>query len=74
MIHKLLPFPPPPSQVKYLQDFASKLELNIQYETEIVDISRYVDGGRNFHLTDHRNNVHQCKVVIVRYVGEANIS
>ena len=55
------------TQHKYLQDYASKLQLNIQYETEIVDVSKHVDGGRNFHLTDQHNNVHQCRVVIVRY-------
>ena len=54
-----------PPQIKYLQDFASKLQLNIQYETEIVDVSRVVAG---FLLTDNRSNVHRCKVLIVRYV------
>ena len=58
-----------PTQVKYLQDYANKLELNIQYETEIVDVSRFVDGGKNFHLTDQSNTIHRCKVVIVGYVG-----
>ena len=54
------------AQLKYLGDYARKLELNIQYETEIVDISRLVDGGTNFHLTDQNGDVHQCRVLIVR--------
>ena len=54
-----------PPQIKYLQDFASKLQLNIEYETEIIDVSRVVAG---FLLTDNRNNVHQCRVLIVRYI------
>ena len=54
-----------PPQIKYLQDFASKLDLNIEYETEIIDVSRVVAG---FLLTDNRNNVHRCRVLIVRYI------
>ena len=54
-----------PPQIKYLQDFASKLDLNIEYETEIVDVSRVVAG---FLLADNRNNVHRCRVLIVRYI------
>ena len=52
-------------QVKYLQDFARKLNLNIQYETEIVDVSR-PNKTQVFHLTDQNNVVHHCQVVIAR--------
>ncbi|XP_064406922.1 FAD-dependent oxidoreductase domain-containing protein 2-like [Halichondria panicea] len=56
-------FPKADVYVKYLQDFASKLNLNIQYETEIVDVSR-PNKSQVFHLTDQNNVVHHCQVVV----------
>ena len=59
-----------PPQIKYLQDFASTLQLNIEYETEIIDVSRVVAG---FLLTDNRNSAAglACKFATCRLVTTA---
>ena len=54
-------------QVHYLQDFASKLKLNIQYGTEIKKLSRWEEGSQLFKLLDQHGVVHICRTVVVWY-------
>ena len=64
-----LPPPPPSPQVRYLQDFAERLELNIQYNTEITEVGRPPQTGSEpepFHLKDQNGAIYYCKVLIVR--------
>ena len=50
-------------QVRYLQDYAYELELNIQYNTEITEVDRPV--ARPFHLKDQNGVIYRCDIVVV---------
>jgi hypothetical protein len=54
-------FPGADVYVRYLEDYASKLNLNIQYETEIVNIEK----NEHFELLDANGETYTCEVVIV---------
>ena len=56
-------FPPADTLVQYLNDFASKLDLNVQYNTEVSNIMKQEDGL--FNMTDPQQNVYSCQYVIV---------
>ena len=49
--------------MRYLQDYASELGINVQYNTEIREIDK--EDGR-FMLKDQTGKVHFCSVLIVR--------
>lgn len=55
------------NQVKYFEDFSSKLGLNIQYNTEIKKVKKDTETGI-FTLTDQLGKNHSCHVLIIRYV------
>ena len=47
-----------------MNDFATKLKLNVQYNTEIVEVSRFVEGSKLFSLRDQHGTTYQCRVLI----------
>ena len=49
--------------MRYLQDYASELDINVRYNTEICEIDK--EDGK-FALTDQTGEVHTCSVLIVR--------
>ncbi|EDV20875.1 uncharacterized protein TRIADDRAFT_31022 [Trichoplax adhaerens] len=52
--------------VRYLNDYANRLQLNIQYQTDIVKLSRgYLNGINMFKLIDQHQNIHLCNVTII---------
>ena len=55
----------------YLQDFASKLGLNIHYNSEIISIARGRNSGDNkaeiFMLKDRNDTLYRCEILIIRY-------
>jgi len=53
--------------VKYLNDYATKLELKVQYNTNIT-VKRKQTEGEDFVLKDQRGNDYICTNVIMRYV------
>ena len=53
-----------PAQVKYLNDFATAYQLNIQYNTNITRVEK----DSLFYLTDQEATTYTCSVVIVRLV------
>ena len=60
-------------QVQYLQDFAERLQLNIQYNTEITHVERPDQGDKGegstpFLLKDQNKLVYYCEILIVRYI------
>ncbi|XP_065899576.1 FAD-dependent oxidoreductase domain-containing protein 2-like [Dysidea avara] len=61
-------FPPADSYVTYLQDFAKKLKLNIQYNSEIVSVAREKSDGPTagkFVLEDRNGTSYHCDIVVV---------
>lgn len=59
-------------QVTYLQDFATKLGLNIHYNSEIVSVAREKNNGDGkgdmFTLKDRNNTLYHCRIVVIGYV------
>jgi len=51
--------------VQYLNDFAEKFALNIQYKTRVASITREADGDRHFILTDHQGQEYSCKCLFM---------
>jgi thioredoxin reductase len=51
--------------VEYLNDFAEKFALNIQYNTYVSAISRQTDGERNFILSDRQGQEYQCRCLLM---------
>jgi len=51
--------------VEYLQDFAEKFALKIQFNTRVSKIDRQTDGDRNFVLTDQQENEYQCRCLLM---------
>ena len=54
--------------MRYFEDYAFQLNLNIQYNTEIKKISRNVQTGR-FQLMDQDEHAYDCQVLIMRLVS-----
>ena len=55
--------------MRYLHDYASELNLNIQYNTEITLLTRSSEG---YVMTDQYDQTYDCQVVIVRWVKQTN--
>ncbi|MGI9213964.1 MAG: NAD(P)-binding domain-containing protein, partial [Methylococcaceae bacterium] len=51
--------------VRYLEDFAKKFELKIQYNTNIAKITRETDGARQFVLTTSDGMEYRCRRLIM---------
>ena len=51
--------------MKYLNDYATKLNLNVQLNTNITRVEKVTD---QFVLTDQNGATHHCKILILRYV------
>lgn len=51
--------------VRYLEDFAKKFELKIQYNTNIAKITRETDGERHFVLTTSDGMEYRCRRLIM---------
>lgn len=49
--------------MRYLQDYASELDINVQYSTEISEVN--IEGGK-FVLKDQNKQIYSCEIVIVR--------
>lgn len=58
-------YPPRELLVKYLEDFAQKFELKIQYNTSIAHISRDAGGEREFVLTTACGQEYRCRHLIM---------
>ena len=59
------------TQVRYLQDYAQRLDLNVQLNTEIVQVDRLQDQSEAFHLRDQNGTSYFCSILIVRYIHHA---
>jgi len=57
-------FPPADTLVKYLDDYARVLKLKAQYNTNILNVT-YSNEDKAYTLTDQKNKVYNCKVLIV---------
>ena len=54
-------------QVNYLNDFATKLKLNVQYNTDVKLITKQGQGDTAvFLLQDQNGTAHSCRDVIMR--------
>ncbi|CAH3185055.1 unnamed protein product, partial [Porites evermanni] len=59
-------FPDADDLVRYLNDYATKLKLQVQYNTNIKLVSRNGEGDDAlFHLTDQNGTMYTCKNVIM---------
>nr|XP_026693091.1 FAD-dependent oxidoreductase domain-containing protein 2-like [Ciona intestinalis] len=56
-------FPPADVLVQYLNDYATKLNLKVQYNSTMHDILKRKDGL--FQMWDQHNNAYTCKYMIV---------
>uniref|UniRef100_H2YH93 FAD-dependent oxidoreductase domain-containing protein 2 n=1 Tax=Ciona savignyi TaxID=51511 RepID=H2YH93_CIOSA len=56
-------FPPADTLVQYLNDFATKLNLKIQYNSTIHDVMKRED--KLFQMWDQHDNTYTCKYVIM---------
>uniref|UniRef100_H2YH90 Uncharacterized protein n=1 Tax=Ciona savignyi TaxID=51511 RepID=H2YH90_CIOSA len=56
-------FPPADTLVQYLNDFATKLNLKIQYNSTMHDVMKRED--KLFQMWDQHDNVYTCKYVIM---------
>lgn len=58
-------FPEADTMVRYLEDFASMLELRVQYNTAIIHVRLERDSqawnGHYFILTDHNSQDYRCR-------------
>ena len=54
-------------QVRYLHDYAERLELNVQFFYEITEIGRDQNGTGLFYLQNQNGTSYSCRVVVVRY-------
>lgn len=54
-------------QVRYLHDFADRLELNVQFQNEITEITRDQNGTGMFQLRNQNGTSYSCRVVIIRF-------
>ncbi|CAN7940249.1 unnamed protein product, partial [Ixodes pacificus] len=54
--------------VKYLDTFRRKMNLQVQFDTEVRNVQKLADEGHNgykFSLEDQRGNPYFCKVLLV---------
>ncbi|KAM6162113.1 FAD-dependent oxidoreductase domain-containing protein 2 isoform 1-T1 [Erethizon dorsatum] len=62
-------FPDAGDMVRYLRDFANRLGLHVQYNTDIVHVTLEKDrrawNGHYFILTNQKGQVYQCSVLLV---------
>ncbi|XP_048575414.1 FAD-dependent oxidoreductase domain-containing protein 2 [Nematostella vectensis] len=59
-------FPDADDYVKYLNDYATKLKLNVQYNTNIRNVSRKVMGKTTqFFIKDQNDTVYECRTLVV---------
>lgn len=58
-------YPPRETLVRYLEDFASKYQLKIQFNTNIGQIHREKDGDRHFVLMTKDGTEYRCKRLIM---------
>ncbi|XP_024056333.1 FAD-dependent oxidoreductase domain-containing protein 2 [Terrapene carolina triunguis] len=62
-------FPEADTMVHYLEDFASMLELRVQYNTAIIHVRLERDSqawnGHYFILTDHNSQNYRCSLLLV---------
>lgn len=61
-------FPDADTYVRYLNDYTTKLGLNVQYNTEISDIARHEPpnlSGQYFTMQDQHGNGYQCRVMVI---------
>ncbi|XP_031575280.1 FAD-dependent oxidoreductase domain-containing protein 2-like [Actinia tenebrosa] len=58
-------FPHTDDYVRYLNDYATKLKLKIQYNTNITHVSRANGTSGLFILKDNNGTKHQCKYLIM---------
>ncbi|XP_048575834.1 FAD-dependent oxidoreductase domain-containing protein 2 isoform X2 [Nematostella vectensis] len=58
-------YPPADNLVKYLNDYAKKLKLNVQYNTNITKISRGTRAEDPFYLYDQNAVKHTCTNLIM---------
>ena len=54
-------------QVRYLHDFADRLELNVQFQNEITEITRDRNETGMFQLRNQNGTSYSCRVVIIRF-------
>ena len=55
--------------MKYLNDFATTYQLNIQYNTNITRVEK----DSQFYLTDQEGTTYTCSVVVVRLVCATSV-
>ncbi|XP_072167909.1 FAD-dependent oxidoreductase domain-containing protein 2-like [Diadema setosum] len=61
-------FPDADSYVRYLNDYTTRLGLNVQYDTEIFNIERHElasISGQYFTMHDQHGTLYQCRVMII---------
>uniref|UniRef100_A0ABM0MVH5 FAD-dependent oxidoreductase domain-containing protein 2-like n=1 Tax=Saccoglossus kowalevskii TaxID=10224 RepID=A0ABM0MVH5_SACKO len=62
-------FPHADVMLKYLNDYTEKLNIKVQYNTNIVNIkkppNKSAEHKSGFHLTDQVDNRYECKTLIV---------
>lgn len=51
--------------LRYLQDFADKYALKIQYNTKITLVDREKNGDKQFVLTDANDNIYKCSCLLL---------
>ncbi|KAK3090905.1 hypothetical protein FSP39_015622 [Pinctada imbricata] len=71
-------FPHADTLVKYLQDFTTKLGLNVQYNTEVRDIHRppanHSTDQNLYHMNDLNGNHYTCsKLIVATGIAEPNV-
>ncbi|MFC0112373.1 NAD(P)-binding domain-containing protein [Kibdelosporangium aridum] len=54
-------FPDAGDMVRYLADYAERLELNIRYNAKVVEVSR----GKHFRVIDHNGEVYEAPTLVV---------
>ncbi|XP_065194035.1 FAD-dependent oxidoreductase domain-containing protein 2-like [Sycon ciliatum] len=55
-------FPHADTLIQYMKDYASKYELNIQYETNIVHVDK--PGEKQFILLDEKEQRYECEILV----------
>ena len=53
--------------MRYLHDFADRLELNVQFQNEITEITRDRNETGMFQLRNQNGTTYSCRVVIIRF-------
>lgn len=58
-------FPHADALVQYLNDFVTKLKLNVQFNTTISNIRKRDSADKLFHINDQNGNEYTCNTIIV---------